>query len=130
MLRFRRAHLGITILATSRHLASSEAAPAVLDGSQKGLQATDGPLPCPRTRGDVRGATQKSVVPRSARRLASSDATPALLDGSENGLQATDGPLPCPCYRRDLPSASFQLAPRLRYACVARHHPNSVRMVV
>ena len=58
MLGFRRTPLGITILATSRHLASSEAAPAVLDGSQKGLQATDGPLPCPRTRDDVRGATQ------------------------------------------------------------------------
>lgn len=41
---------------------SSEAAPAVLDGSQNDLQATDGPLPQPRTRDDVRVATQKSVV--------------------------------------------------------------------
>ena len=54
-------------------LGSSEATPAVLDGSQNGLQAADGPLPWPRTRDDARGATQKSVVPRSARRLASSD---------------------------------------------------------
>ena len=65
-----------------------------LDGSQNGLQATDGPLPSPRMRDDVLGATQKSGVPRSARRLASSDPTPAVLAGYQNGLQATDGPLP------------------------------------
>ena len=40
---------------------SSEAAPAVLDGSQNGLQAADGPLPWPRTRDDVRGATQPKL---------------------------------------------------------------------
>ena len=65
----------------------------MIDGSQNGPQATDGPLPWPRTRDDVRGATQKSAVPRSASRLASCEAAPAVLDGSENGLQATDGPL-------------------------------------
>ena len=54
------------------NLASSEAAQVRLAGSENGLQATDGPLPWPRTRDDVRGATQRSVVPRSARRLASS----------------------------------------------------------
>jgi hypothetical protein len=105
----------------------------VLGGSQNGLQATDGPLPWPRTRDDVRGATQKAVVPRSARRLVSSEAAPAVLAGSQNGLQATDGPPPRPRTRDDLPcatSASFQLAPRLRHTCVAWHQPNSVRMVV
>ena len=79
--------------------------------------ATDGPLPCPRTRYDVRGATQKSAFPRTARRLASSEAAPVRLSGSEKGLQAADGPLPWPLTRTDLPcatSASFQLAPRLR----------------
>ena len=40
----------------------------------------------PRSRDDVRGATQKSAFPRSARRLASSEATPAVLDCSQNGL--------------------------------------------
>ena len=65
-----------------------------LASSENGLQAADGPLPWPRIRDDVRGATKKSVVSRSARRLASSEATPVRLDGSENGLQAADGPLP------------------------------------
>ena len=60
------------------NLASSEAAQVRLAGSENGLQATDGPLPWPRTRDDVRGATQKCVVPRSARRLASSEA--AVID--------------------------------------------------
>ena len=44
--------------------------------------APDGPLPWPRTRDDVRGATQKSAFSRSARRLASSGAAPVRLDGS------------------------------------------------
>ena len=35
-----------------------------------------------RTRDDVRGATQKSVVPRSARRLASSGVAPTALNAS------------------------------------------------
>ena len=55
---------------------------AALDGSDNGPQATDGPLPWPRTRDDVRGATQKSAFPRSARRLVSSEASPEVLDGS------------------------------------------------
>ncbi len=54
----------------------------MLEGSENGLQAAGGPLPVPRTRDDVRGATQKAVVPRSARRLASYEATPAVLRGS------------------------------------------------
>ena len=70
------------------------------------MQANEGPLPWPRTRDeiggklpwpgtrdDVRGATQKSVAPRSVCRLAGSEAAPAVLAGSQNGLQATDGPL-------------------------------------
>ena len=59
---------------SARRLASSDAAPAGLEGSENGLQAFEGPCPWPRTRDDVRGATQKSVVSRSARRLASSEA--------------------------------------------------------
>ena len=64
------------------NLASSEAAQVRLAGSENGLQATDGPLPWPRTRDDVRGATQRSVVPRSARRLASSGVAPGALNAS------------------------------------------------
>ena len=64
------------------NLASSDATPMRLYGSENGLQATDGPLPWPRTRDDVRGATQKSVVPRSARRLASSGVAPGALNAS------------------------------------------------
>ena len=40
-------------LRSARRLASSEAAPAVLDGSENGLHATDGPCPWPRP-ADVR----------------------------------------------------------------------------
>ena len=75
-------HRSILVPRSARRLASSDAAPAVLAGSENGLQAIDGPLPWPRTRDDVRGATQKSVVSRSARRLASSDAAPAVIAGS------------------------------------------------
>ena len=82
----------------------------------------------PRRDEEVRIPT---VRPSASR--APTEATPAVLDGSENGPQAADGPLLWPPTRSDLPcttSASFQLAPRLRHACVARHHPNSVRMFV
>ena len=70
------------------------------------LQAADGPPPWPRTRDDVRDATQKSVVERSARRLASSEAAPAVLAGSQNGLHATDGPPPWPRTRDDVRDAT------------------------
>ena len=81
-----------------------------LASSENGLQAADGPLPWPRTRDDVRGATQKSVVQRSARRLASSEAAPVRLDGSENGLQGTDGPLPWPRARDTVRGATQKSA--------------------
>ena len=77
-----------------------------LQSGLNGLQATDGPLSCPRTRDDVRGATQKSAFPWSARRLASSEAAPVRLAGSQNGLQLTDGPLPWPRTRDDVRGAS------------------------
>ena len=91
---------------SARRLASSDATPAVLDGSENGLQAIDGPRPWPRARDDVRGATQKSAFPRSARRLASSEAALAVLAGSQNGLQATGGPLPCSWTRDDVRGAT------------------------
>ena len=85
---------------------------------ENGLQAADGRLPWPRTRDDVRGTTQKSVVPRSARRLASCEATPAVFGGSQNGWRPTDGPLSWPPKRplRDLrvvPTCASSTA----YAC-------------
>ena len=72
----------------------------------------------PKTRNDVRGTTQKSVVPRSARRLASCEATPAVFGGSQNGWRPTDGPLSWPPKRplRDLrvvPTCASSTA----YAC-------------
>ena len=112
-----------------------------LDGSENGLQAADGPLPVQRTHDDVRGTTQKSVVPRSARRLASSEATPVRLDGSENGLQAIDGPLPWPRTRDDVrgatqkcvvPRSARRLASSEAASCcdVPQCSPNSVSMAV
>ena len=77
------------------NLASSEAAPVRLDGSENGLQATDGPLPWPRTRDDVRGAAQKSEFQRCACRLASSGAAPVRLSTtvrpSPRELRCCDG---------------------------------------
>ena len=94
-----------------------------------------------RTHDDVRGTTQKSVVPRSARRLASSEATPVRLDGSENGLQAIDGPLPWPRTRDDVrgatqkcvvPRSARRLASSEAASCcdVPQCSPNSVSMAV
>ena len=95
-------------------------------------------LPWPRARDDVRSATQKSVVPRSARRLASSEAAPAVLDGSQNDLQATDGPLPQPRTRDDVRVATQKSvvqpcpSPReLRGPCdLPQCSPNSVSMAL
>ena len=53
----RREHKSV-VSRSARRLASSDATPAVLAGAENGLYAADGPLPWPRTRDGVRGATR------------------------------------------------------------------------